>query len=73
MQPVQDTSACRRQIPGGPRIPNCDAAHVNNPIGGLVLNCGIHDAMELADTLNQVVIGGADESLLDRYDGAGAR
>src|SRR6266853_3657165 len=25
-----------------------DAAHVNNPVGGLGLNCGIHDAMELA-------------------------
>ena len=37
-----------------------DAAHVNNPIGGLGLNCGIHDAMELTDALD-------DESLLDRY------
>jgi 3-(3-hydroxy-phenyl)propionate hydroxylase len=45
-----------------------DAAHVNNPIGGLGLNCGIHDAMELADTLRQVVACGADESLLDRYE-----
>jgi len=45
-----------------------DAAHVNNPIGGLGLNCGIHDAMELAGTLHQVVTGGADESLLDRYE-----
>jgi 3-(3-hydroxy-phenyl)propionate hydroxylase len=48
-----------------------DAAHVNNPIGGLGLNCGIHDAMELAATLNQVAVGGAvgaDESLLDRYE-----
>src|ERR1041385_4364556 len=31
-----------------------DSAHVNNPIGGLGLNCGIHDAMELIDTLHQV-------------------
>src|SRR5262249_15708102 len=45
-----------------------DAAHVNNPIGGLGLNCGIHDAMELADTLRQVVAGHADESILDRYE-----
>jgi 3-(3-hydroxy-phenyl)propionate hydroxylase len=45
-----------------------DAAHVNNPIGGLGLNCGIHDAMELADTLHQFVSGRADESLLDRYE-----
>src|SRR6266581_2918841 len=45
-----------------------DSAHVNNPIGGLGLNCGIHDAMELAGTLDQVVHGLADESLLDRYE-----
>ena len=45
-----------------------DAAHVNNPIGGLGLNCGIHDAMELIDTLHQVVTGQAEDSLLDRYE-----
>ncbi len=43
-----------------------DAAHVNNPIGGLGLNCGIHDAVELADTLGLVAEGG-EEDLLDRY------
>jgi 3-(3-hydroxy-phenyl)propionate hydroxylase len=45
-----------------------DAAHVNNPVGGLGLNCGIHDAMELADTLGQAVDQGADASLLDRFE-----
>jgi 3-(3-hydroxy-phenyl)propionate hydroxylase len=45
-----------------------DAAHVNNPIGGLGLNCGIHDVMELLDTLESVVTGGAEEALLDRYE-----
>ena len=45
-----------------------DAAHVNNPVGGLGLNCGIHDAMELADTLHRVTIGQASEELLDRYE-----
>jgi len=44
-----------------------DAAHVNNPIGGLGLNCGIHDAMELAGTLHQVVTGGADEATLRAF------
>jgi 3-(3-hydroxy-phenyl)propionate hydroxylase len=44
-----------------------DSAHVNNSVGGLGLNGGIHDAMELVDTLYQVVTGEADESLLDRY------
>jgi 3-(3-hydroxy-phenyl)propionate hydroxylase len=45
-----------------------DAAHVNNPVGGLGLNCGIHDAIELAETLHLVVSGGAGEELLDRYE-----
>jgi 3-(3-hydroxy-phenyl)propionate hydroxylase len=45
-----------------------DAAHVNNPVGGLGLNCGIHDAMDLADTLEQVSTGRAGPELLDRYE-----
>jgi 3-(3-hydroxy-phenyl)propionate hydroxylase len=45
-----------------------DSAHVNNPIGGLGLNCGIHDAMELVDTLVEVDRQGAGASLLDRYE-----
>jgi 3-(3-hydroxy-phenyl)propionate hydroxylase len=45
-----------------------DAAHVNNPLGGLGLNFGIHDAVELADLLGQVIRGEADESALDGYD-----
>ncbi len=45
-----------------------DAAHVNNPVGGLGLNCGIHDAMELAETLHLVASGQAGEDLLDRYE-----
>jgi 3-(3-hydroxy-phenyl)propionate hydroxylase len=45
-----------------------DAAHVNNPVGGLGLNCGIHDAMELAETLDRVASGQASEDLLDRYE-----
>jgi len=45
-----------------------DAAHVNNPVGGLGLNCGIHDAMELAETLDSVASGKAGEELLDRYE-----
>lgn len=44
-----------------------DSAHVNNSVGGLGLNGGIHDAMELVDSLHQVVTRQADEALLDRY------
>jgi 3-(3-hydroxy-phenyl)propionate hydroxylase len=45
-----------------------DAAHVNNPVGGLGLNCGIHDAIELAQTLQLVASGQAGADLLDRYE-----
>lgn len=45
-----------------------DAAHVNNTIGGLGLNSGIHDAMELADTLELAGLEKASEPILDRYD-----
>jgi len=48
-----------------------DAAHVNNPLGGLGLNSGIHDAVNLADKLAAVwhgrVKGAAAEDLLERY------
>jgi 3-(3-hydroxy-phenyl)propionate hydroxylase len=45
-----------------------DSAHVNNPIGGLGLNCGIHDAIEVVDTLHLASSAGADTTLLDRYE-----
>jgi 3-(3-hydroxy-phenyl)propionate hydroxylase len=45
-----------------------DAAHVNNPVGGLGLNCGIHDAVELAETLHRVATAQAGPELLDRYE-----
>lgn len=45
-----------------------DSAHVNNPIGGLGLNSGIHDVSELADELERVELKGEDRALLDRYD-----
>ena len=44
-----------------------DSAHVNNSVGGLGLNGGIHDAIELVETLDQVIQGKAGEDLLDRY------
>ena len=45
-----------------------DAAHVNNPLGGMGLNSGIHDGMILAETLAGVWRGQTDEGALDRYD-----
>lgn len=44
-----------------------DAAHLNPPSGGLGMNGGIHDAMNLTGKLLQV-LGGADDKLLDQYD-----
>lgn len=44
-----------------------DAAHPNTPSGGLGMNGGIHDAMNLTGKLLQV-LGGADDKLLDQYD-----
>jgi 3-(3-hydroxy-phenyl)propionate hydroxylase len=45
-----------------------DAAHVNNPIGGLGLNCGIHDAVDLAALLGAVIKGEMPDDALARYD-----
>ncbi len=44
-----------------------DAAHVNNPIGGMGLNGGIQDAANLADKLAQVMLENAPDGLLDLY------
>jgi len=44
-----------------------DAAHLNNPIGGMGMNGGIHDGLNLADKLTRVIHGEADDSLLDLY------
>jgi 3-(3-hydroxy-phenyl)propionate hydroxylase len=44
-----------------------DAAHVNNPIGGLGMNSGIHDAFSLGDKLGRVIRGEADDDVLDLY------
>lgn len=44
-----------------------DAAHVNNPIGGMGMNGGIHDSINLASKLGDVLHGKADESVLDLY------
>jgi 3-(3-hydroxy-phenyl)propionate hydroxylase len=45
-----------------------DAAHVNNPLGGLGLNFGIHDAVELTTLLGRVIRRESPESVLDEYD-----
>jgi 3-(3-hydroxy-phenyl)propionate hydroxylase len=44
-----------------------DSAHVNNPIGGMGMNGGIHDAMNLAGKLADIWYGRAEPAVLDRY------
>jgi 3-(3-hydroxy-phenyl)propionate hydroxylase len=45
-----------------------DSAHVNNPLGGLGLNFGIHDAVELSRLLGRVLRREAPPESLDSYD-----
>jgi 3-(3-hydroxy-phenyl)propionate hydroxylase len=45
-----------------------DAAHVNNPLGGMGMNGGIHDAVNLTHRLARVWHGEYPDQELDRYD-----
>ncbi len=45
-----------------------DAAHINNPLGGMGMNGGVHDAMNLSLKLLQVIYQGASTDLLDLYE-----
>ena len=53
---------------GGRLLIAGDAAHVNNPLGGMGLNGGVHDAYNLAEKLIAVIKDGAPASLLGRYE-----
>ena len=44
-----------------------DSAHINSPMGGMGMNSGVHDAMNLADKLGQIWRGEAADTILDRY------
>lgn len=46
-----------------------DAAHLNNPLGGLGMNSGIHDAVNLTDKLARAVLNGEPHApLLALFD-----
>jgi 3-(3-hydroxy-phenyl)propionate hydroxylase len=45
-----------------------DSAHVNNPLGGLGLNFGIHDGVELSSLLGRVIRREVSPDILDLYD-----
>lgn len=38
-----------------------DAAHINNPLGGMGMNGGIHDAFNLCEKLSDIIFDGAEE------------
>ena len=61
-QRVAKTFQCGRAFLAG------DAAHINNPLGGMGMNGGIHDAMNLTVRLAEVWHGRAPASELARYD-----
>ena len=45
-----------------------DSAHLNSPIGAMGMNSGIHDAVNLAESLIRVLCGGESDARLDRYE-----
>jgi 3-(3-hydroxy-phenyl)propionate hydroxylase len=45
-----------------------DSAHINNPLGGMGMNGGIHDAINLTEKMIRVWNGEADDTEFDRYD-----
>jgi 3-(3-hydroxy-phenyl)propionate hydroxylase len=45
-----------------------DAAHINNPLGGMGMNFGFHDAFNLTGRLAAIIQDGASDDLLDLYD-----
>jgi len=45
-----------------------DAAHLNNPLGGMGMNGGLHDAMNLAGKLVAIHRGETGAAVLERYE-----
>jgi 3-(3-hydroxy-phenyl)propionate hydroxylase len=45
-----------------------DACHVNNPLGGMGMNGGLHDAFSLAEKLHAILTASGDDTLLDLYE-----
>jgi 3-(3-hydroxy-phenyl)propionate hydroxylase len=61
-----------QRVAGGFRVGRMmlagDAAHVNNPLGGMGMNSGFQDGINVADKLAQIWRGADPDALLDRYD-----
>jgi 3-(3-hydroxy-phenyl)propionate hydroxylase len=45
-----------------------DACHINNPLGGMGMNGGLHDTFNLVEKLAAIVDGHGDTALLDLYE-----
>lgn len=60
-QLVADTFNAGRALLAG------DSAHVNSPIGGVGMNSGVHDSINLGEKLVGILDGSMDMSVLDRY------
>ena len=45
-----------------------DAAHINNPLGGMGMNFGFHDVFNLVEKLSAIIQNDATDNLLDLYD-----
>ena len=45
-----------------------DAAHINNPLGGMGMNFGFHDVFSLTEKISKIWIYEAGEEQLDLYD-----
>jgi 3-(3-hydroxy-phenyl)propionate hydroxylase len=45
-----------------------DACHLNNPLGGMGMNGGIHDAVSAAQSVEAILLDGAQFDVLDRYE-----
>lgn len=45
-----------------------DAAHINNPLGGMGMNGGVQDAFNLAEKLVDMLVHKGSPDLLDRYE-----
>ena len=46
-----------------------DAAHINNPLGGMGMNGGLHDAVNLCEKLTEIIKQDGDlDTLLNLYD-----
>lgn len=44
-----------------------DAAHLNNPLGGLGMNTGVHDSMNITKKIGDVWFGRAQPEVFERY------